>query len=256
MSSLFITGLVLFGIFALLMLGYINNQLEKNRLEKARRCSELLDRQSRLETLSDAIPQAYLTVPFKQALHQLELGFVRGLLQENADNKKMQARAEELKARIEQGDGYVLTNPATPLRNEEQLKEVRFQLESLHAQLKRAVEEQHLPVATAKQWLAHVQAQLVHLYLDYFHDMGQQHVQRGEARQARLLFERAVTLIRKQQQPKPYQERLAVFEQLLEKTTALVVESNQQGASQGSALAEGVGTLEDEDLWKKKQMYD
>lgn len=256
MSPIFITGLVLVGIFALLMLGYINSQLEKSRLEKARRRSELLDRQSRLENLSDVLPGQYLTVPLKQGLHQLELGFVRELLQNEPGDKKMQARAEELDARISQGAAYNIANPVRQPGSDEQLKEVRFQLESLHAQLKRAAQEKNLPLAQAKQWLEHIKQQLIHLYLDFFHQSGQQQLQRGEPRQARLLFERAVTLIRKQQHLEPFKERLVSFEQLLEKTNAIVLAHNQQAVEQSNALSEAMGSMNDDDLWKKKQMYD
>lgn len=256
MSPIFITGLVLFGIFALLMLGYINSQLEKSRLEKARRRSELIDRQSRLESLSDALPSQYLTVPLKQGLHQLELVFVRELIENEPGDKKMLARAEELNERISQGAAYSIPNPAAQLSSDEQLKEVRFQLESLHAQLKRAAQEKNLPIAQAKQWLEHIKQQLIHLYLDFFQHSGQQQLQRGEPRQSRLLFERAVTLIRKQQNLTPFKERLANFEQLLEKTNAIVMEHNQQAVEQSNALSEAMGSMEEDDLWKKKQMYD
>lgn len=256
MSPVFIAGLVLFGIFALLMLGYINSQVEKKKLENARRRSDLIDRQSRLAQLSEGLPGQYLTVPFKQMLHELELVFLRGLLQVEAGDKKSLARAEELKERVNQGAAYAIGNPVVQLHSEEQLKEVRFQLESLHAQLKRAAQEQHLPLATAKQWLAHVQEQLIHLYLDFFHYSGQQQLRRGQPRQARLLFERAVTLVRRQQHVHPYKERLVVFEQLLEKTNAIVMEHNQQAAEQSNELSEAMGNMGDDDLWKKKQMYD
>lgn len=256
MSPVFIAGLVLFGIFALLMLGYMNSQMEKNKLEKARRKSELMDRQSRLSGLSEGLPGQYLTVPFKQMLHELELVFIRRMLKDEPANKKLLARAEELNQRVTQGPGYVVINPVLQLHSEEQLKEVRFQLESLYAQLKRAGQEQNVPPATAKQWLNYIQEQLIHLYLDFFHYSGQQQLQRGQPRQARLLFERAVTLIRRQQHVQPYKERLKAFEQLLEKTNSIVLEHNQQSAEQSNELSEAMGNMDDEDLWKKKQMYD
>ena len=255
MSPAFIVALVLGGIFALLLIFYLNSQYEKNKLERARRRFELADRQMRLSALSDGLPGQYLTASFKQVLHELELHFALELLKDDAGNKKIQARAEELRERIAQGVAYVVGNSEVKLHTEEQVKEVRFQIESLHTQLRRALEEGLLPVETGRKWLAYLQEQLVTLYLDFFYLSGQNYLQRGLPRQARLMFERAVNLIKKQNNLQPFKERLQTFQSLLEKTTAIVLEHDQQAASQSSELSEIINETED-DIWKKKQLYD
>lgn len=255
MSPAFIVALVIGGIIALLLVGYLNNQHEAKKLERARRRSELTERQTRLAALSDGVAGQYLTVPFKQALHELELAFVQQLLQEEPDNKKARSRGELLRERISQGTSYKLENAVIALHSEEQVKEMRYQLESLHAQVRRGLQEGMLPATNGQQWLYYLQEQLINLYLDFFHTAGQSHLQRGAPRQARLVFERAVGLIKRQKNLQPYKERLNAFQALLEKTDNIVMEHDQSAVSQANELSESMGES-DEDLWKKKQMYD
>lgn len=255
MSPAFIVALVIGGIVTLLLLGYVNNQHEKNKLERARRRAELAERQMRLASLSDGLPGQYLTAALKQGLHELELHFVQEMLKESSADKKMRAREEVLRTRIAQGSGYELANQSMAVHGEEQVKEIRFQLESLHAQIRRALKEGLLPAENGRQWLQHLQEQLVNLYLDFFHTSGQNHLQRGLPRQARLVFERAVGLIKRQKNLQPFKERLSGFQALLDKTNRIVMEHDQQAASEASALSESM-TDEADDIWKKKQVYD
>lgn len=66
MSPAYIVALVVGGVFALLLLGYASNQHEKHKLERARRRSELNERQMRLASLSDGLPGQYLHARLKQ----------------------------------------------------------------------------------------------------------------------------------------------------------------------------------------------
>lgn len=255
MSPAYIVALVVGGVFALLLLGYASNQHEKHKLERARRRSELNERQMRLASLSDGLPGQYLHARLKQGLHELELQFVQEILKDGPDNKKIRLREEELRSRIAQGDSYQVANAVVGLHGEEQVREVRFQLESLYAQLRRAMQEGLLPADSCQQWLHYLQEQLVNLYLDFFHTAGQNHLQRGLPRQARLVFERAVGLIKRQKNLQPFGERLKAFETLLDKTNRIVMEHDQQATSQASELSESMSE-ETEDSWKKKQVYD
>lgn len=255
MSPASIVALVIGGIIALLLVGYISNQYEAKKLERARRRSELIDRQARLNSLSEGIPGQYLTAPFKQTLHQLELIFVEKLLKQEPANQQLKARNKLLRERLSLGEGYELSNAVVPLHSEAQVKEIRYQLENLYAQVRRAHQEGLIAADTGRQWLFFLQEQLVNLNLDFFHTAGQSYLQRAMPRQARLLFERAVGLIKRQKNLQPYQQRLDVFQRLLEKTNNIVMELDQNTVSQTNELAESMSDL-DEDSWKKKQVYD
>ncbi|MCK9236813.1 MAG: hypothetical protein M0Q29_02510 [Thiopseudomonas sp.] len=254
MSSATIIVLILGGIVALLIVGYLNNAVEKTKLDKARKKAELTERQQRIEALSEALPRQLLTVAIKQLLHKLELHFVEGVLANDAQNKKMQGRALLLKERLELGEQYAIGNPETNTQTEEQVKEVRFQLESLQTQLTRAAEERLIPVAQLKPAVAHIQLQLINLYLDYFRASGQRFMQQGQPRQARLAYERAVKLLKRQTAPQ-FAQQLPQFEQLLDKASKLVLEQTQNTATRGNELS-GAVESEQTDEWKKKQLYD
>lgn len=256
MSAAFIIALIVGGILALLLVVFVANHLERCKLERARRKSELVDRQERLAVLSEGIPGQYLTADLKQALHGLELKFLQELLQEDANNKKLQERSEELRKRIAQAGDYVPANSPIQIHAEEQVKEIRLQLESLHAQLRRALNEGLLPADNGRKWLSYLQEQLINLYLDFFQLSGQNQLQRGLPRQARLIFERAVLLIKRQKNMLPHKERLQVFQNLLEKTNSIVMEHDQSAVEQASELSEAMNGLETEENWKKKQLYD
>lgn len=255
MSSVTIVVLILGGIVALLVVGYLNNIVEKNKLEKARKKASFTERQQRIEALSESLPRQFLTVELKQMLHKLELHFVEGILSHDPQNKKIKARAIELHERLEQGSQYVLDNPETSTQAEEQVKEVRFQLESLQTQLVRAAEEQLISTAQLKPTVAHIQLQLINLYLEYFRTSGKRFIQQGQPRQARLAYERAVKLIKRQTAPQ-FTQQLAEFEQMLDSANKLVLEQTHKTAAQGSALAGAVESQESEEEWKKKQLYD
>lgn len=254
MSSVTIIVLILGGIVALLLVGYLNNSVEKNKLEKARKKAEQSERQQRIEALSESLPKQFLTVALKQLLHKLELHFVEGVLANDAQNKRMQGRKLLLKERLEQGEQYAIGNPEVSVQTEEQVKEIRFQLESLQTQLVRATEEKLVPVEQLKPAVAHIQMQLINLYLDYFRVSGQRFMQQGQSRQARLAYERAVKLLKRQTAPQ-FTQQLGQFEQLLAQATKLVLEQTQATTSSGSELSGAVDS-EQSDEWKKKQLYD
>lgn len=254
MSSVTIIALILGGIVALLVVGYLNNAVEKNKLEKARKKAELSERQQRIETLSESLPRQFLTVAIKQLLHELELHFAEGVLANDAQNKKMEGRALLLKERLELGGQYAIGNPETSMQTEEQVKETRFQLESLQTQLTRAAEERLISVTQLKAATAHIQMQLINLYLDYFRVSGQRFMQQGQPRQARLAYERAVKLLKRQTAPQ-FTQQLPQFEQLLDRASKLVLEHTQKAVTQNNELAGAVDS-EPVDEWKKKQLYD
>lgn len=255
MSSMTIVELVLAAIFLLLLLGYLNHVLEKNKIEKARKKAEQAERQKRLEMLSESIPRQFLTPDFKQLLHQVELHFAKQLLDAEPDNKKVEARLLQLQERLELGAAYQSDNPQLLLQDEAQVKEVRFLLESLQAQLVRAAQERVLPAHELKSAVAHIQLQLINLYLEYFRSNGQRMMQQGQYRQAKIAYERAVKLIKRQTSTQ-FTSQLDKFTQLLSQAEAAVEQQNHQSLSGQNDLAGQVESEAGEEAWKKKQLYD
>ena len=140
MSSTIIITLVVAGIVLLLSLGYLNNVLEKNTLNKARRKAELIDRQRRCATLSETLPGQLVNVELKQLLNRIELKLSDELIVLDPKNAACKARADQLRELIGQGQALPVTNTPLAIASETQIKDVRFQLECLQAQIVRAAE--------------------------------------------------------------------------------------------------------------------
>ncbi len=255
MSSVTIVVLVLAGIIALMFIGYLNNLLEKNKIDKARRKAELIDRQRRCSTLSESLPGQLLTPDLKQLLNTIEQHIVKELVQID-NNPAYKVRAEELQQLIAAGQNVPINNPVIVISSDEQIKDIRFQLESLQAQIIRAVEEKILPSAQGKQWLGQVRTMLVTLYVDYFSTLGNQLLGQGQAGRARIVFERGVQFLKKQKDVAAYKQQLAEFQASLAQATALVVEQTGPNAQKNGELTSAVEQENQPEEWKKKQIYD
>lgn len=256
MSSVTIVVLILVGVVVLFLIGYVNHLLEKSKLDKARRKAELVDRHRRCAGLSDALPGQLMTIDLKQLLNRLELHFIEQLQAVEKHEPKYKLRAEELRQLIAKADELPVRNSPVKIISDEQVKDVRFHLESLQTQIVRAVEEKIIPSTEGKQWVAQVQQMLVRTYIEYFDNLGRQFLAQNLPGQARLVFERGVQFLKKQKDVSAYQKPLQQFETLLAQANALVLEHSQPHPEKTSELTEGLAQQHQEDQWQKKQMYD
>lgn len=256
MSSTTIVILIFAGIAALFFIGYVNHLLEKTKLDKARRKAEFIDRYRRCANLSSALPGQLMTTDLKQVLNRIELHYIDKLRAVDRHEPKYKLRAEELRQLIAKTDELPVKNPPVKIITDEQTKEVRFQLESLQAQIIRAVEEKVLTNAQGKQWLGQIKHMLVIVYIDYFNNLGRQQLEQNRPGQARLVFDRGVQYLKKQKDLAPYKQQLSQFEVLLERANALVLEHTKPKPDQTSELTEGLALQGQPEEWKKKQIYD
>lgn len=256
MSSTTIVMLIFAGIAALFSIGYVNHLLEKTKLDKARRKAELVDRHRRCANLSSSLPGQLMTADLKQLLNRLELHVIEQLKVIDRHEPKYKLRADDLRQLMAKAGDLSVTNPHVKIISDEQTKDVRFQLESLQAQIVRAVEEKVLSNAQGKQWLAQIRHMLVIVYIEYFNNIGRQQLEQNRASQARLVFERAVQYLKKQKDPTPYKQQLTQFKALFERANVLVLEQTGPQPDQASELTEGLAMQSQEEDWKKKHIYD
>ncbi|WP_028239119.1 hypothetical protein [Stutzerimonas azotifigens] len=256
MSPILITGLVLGGLFLLVAIGYINHIVERNRLEKARLRADLNDRIRRCANLSGSLPGQMMSPPLKQALTRLELQLAERLQSLDRQDAKLRQRIADLQAELAKGDGAEMRNPPQPIMSEARAKEVRFMLEDLSAQITHAAKQGLMDQNEAKRWMRECQRLSVMLHIELFGNVGKAALEQGQPRQARLAFERAVQFIRKQPDPAPFQAQLKRLEAQLAHTNALVLEQGAPQADEPSALTDGLKEFDDEDIWKKKNIYE
>ncbi|WP_044874258.1 hypothetical protein [Pseudomonas sp. LFM046] len=256
MSPLVITLLIVVGIVILVVIGYINHLVENSKLEKARLKADLNDRIRRCADLSETLPGQMVSPSLKLLLTRLQLQMSERLQQLDKHDNALKARLEQLRALTSQGESIKVNNPPQKILTEAKAKEIRFQLESLHGQITRAAQEGLLPAGEAKHRVGEVRDMLVQLHVEFFTNLGLQALQEGQPRQARLAFERGVQYLQKQPDPARYQNQQQQLKAQLERANALALENDKPNADEPSELTEGLKSLEDEDTWKKKNIYD
>lgn len=256
MSPLVITILIVSGIVVLIAIAYINHMVENNKLEKARIKADLNDRLRRCETLAETLPGQLMTPALKQLLNRLQLHFSERMLPLDKGNSALKARIEELRLFLSQGDAIAINNPLQAILSEAMAKEVRYQLESLHAQLTRCAKDSIINSNEANHWFKEVRHMLTQVHIEFFNNLGQQALQQNQPGKARLAFERGVQYLRKQPDPGPYQSALKKFEDQLARANAMVVESSQPTSDAPSELDAGLESLGSDDEWQKKNIYD
>lgn len=256
MSPLVITLLVVGGIFILIAIAYINNMVENNKLEKARLKADLNDRIRRCQDISDSMPGQLMSPQLKVLLSRLQLHFNEAMLPLDKRNAQLKSNIETLKRLIAMGESIPVSNPPQNILNEAKAKEVRFQLENLHGQITRAARDNVLTAKEAQHWVREIQHLLVMLHIDFFSNLGQQALQRQQPGQARLAFERGVQYLRKQPDPSRYQAELQKLDNHLARANAMVLDKSQPAVDENSELTQGLSSLESEEDWKKKNIYD
>ena len=251
-SPLVITLLIVAGIFLLIAIAYINHMLESSKLEKARLKADLIDRTRRNRSVSDNLPGQLMTPALKLLLSRLELQASDRLLALDKANSELRTRIAELREQVNKNELIAIGNPVQPINTEARAKEVRFILENLHSQISRAAQDGLLQANEAKHWNKEIQNMLCLLHIDFFNNLGQQALQKGQPGQARLAFERGVQYLRKQPEPAKYQAQLAQLENHLNRANAMVLETSKPAENEVNQLTEGLKDLDDEDSWKKK----
>ncbi|RJG08777.1 hypothetical protein D3879_23175 [Pseudomonas cavernicola] len=256
MSPLVITLLIVTGISILIAIGYITHMVENSKLEKARLRADLNDRLRRCNEISEALPGQLMSPALKLLLCRLLLQFSERMLVLDKNSAALKERIEELRGLIGKGESIPVRNPQQPILTEAKAKDIRFLLENLHGQITRSAQDAFLPTNEAKHWFQEVREMLVQLHIELFNNVGQQALQQNQPGQARLAFERGVQYLRKQPDPTRYQGPLKQLENLLARANSMVLENIKPATDEPNQLNDGLRSLETDDDWKKKNMYD
>ena len=256
MTPLMITLLVIVGIALLIAIGYMNNVVENNKLQKARTKVELNDRLRRCGEITETFPGQLMSPALKLLLARLELNVCQRLLNLEKSNATMKERIAELNALVAQGESIPVNNPPGPIQTEAKAKDVRFLLEALHGQVTRAAQDGFLPANEAKHWIREIRHILVLLHIEFFNNLGQHALQQDQPGQARLAFERGVQYLRKQPEPALYREQLQLLESQLVRANSKVLTNSKPAEDEVNELTEGLKVAETDAEWKKKVIYD
>ncbi|MDD0975454.1 hypothetical protein [Pseudomonas fontis] len=255
MTPLLITLLIVAGIALLIVIGYLNNVVENNKLERARLKVELAERLRRCGEITETFPGQLMTPALKLLLTRLELNLNQRQLSLDKNSSSIRSRIAELEGLIAKGESLPVNNPPGPIQTEARAKDVRFLLEALHSQVVRASQEGFLAHNEAKYWVKEIRHILVLLHIEFFNNLGQAALQQNQPGHARLAFERGVQYLRKQPDPVQYREQLEYMEKLLARANAMVLDKIEPAADEVNELTEGL-KADPSDDWKKKVIYD
>ena len=188
-------------------------------------------------------------------LTRLELALSERLQPLDKGNDKLAARLQTLRADVAKGEAIEVRNPPRQILTEAQAKESRFMLEDLHAQIVRATKEGLLEQAEAKRWVQDIQRMLAILHIEFFTNLGKQALQQNQPQRARLAFRTRRPAHSTAAGTGALPGSIEQLEALLEHANALVLKNEVPKADESSELAEGMKAFDDDDLWKKNNVY-
>lgn len=282
---------MLVGFFLLLIIAYINNLVEGNKLKLARQRAALTDRVRRCAVLELSLPEQMLTPKLRMLLATLELYWSEGLLEGNKKGTKLRERVQYLRQLIasateadesaadvtepEQEHSEASSNTPAQVRvsigqihTESQFNEIRYLLEDLYSLITTAGKESVISFAEVKYWQQEIKFLSSLLYLEYIANLGQLALNRKQFAKARQFFEQAIRYLSKKTTFPQREQRLEQLEQWLGQATAALLKQ-QLGAetTQTESLEQVQASAEtpviakpkkqdEDDLWKKKNFYD
>jgi len=255
LSPALITGLVVAGLFLLIVIGYFSQLVEKNKLEKARLRADLSDRIRRCAGLSRSFPGQLMTPELKLLLARLELYLCERLQPLDRASPTLPARINELRSAVEKGSDIPVENLPVQILSEASAKEARLQLEDLQALVVWPNKQGRLDTEAAKHWLSNIQHMLVMLHIDYFNNQGRAALQQNSPHKARLAFERGVQYLRRHKEQARYQPQLKQLEANYKHANQLEQTQQKPALEEPNELAEGLKNLGDDDDWKITNIY-
>lgn len=260
LSAFTITMLILAGVAILIAIGFLNNAVEANKIQKARARLDMADRLRRCVEINETFPGQLVSPELKLLFLRLELNLVQRSLKMDKRNSMHRERAEELEKLIALGDKKIkVDNPSMPILTEEFAKHISYLLESLHSQITRAAKEEYLSHTETKRWVKEIKHILVLVHIEFFNNLGQQALADDEPGQARLAFERGVQYLKNQPEPALYDEQLKYLQKLLARTNSIVLTNVQHKVNESSELTAGLqeeakAEEEADGEWKKKRI--
>lgn len=253
MSPFLIGLLVAGGIIILLVIGYINQSLERARVQRARQSAELAARLRLLAQAQAQLPAAFLPAELRSQLQLVEIAMLEKLLR--LDNKQEAASKRLELLRSSTADNDAPSQSGLQINNEEQSKELRAQLENLDKLMVQAASEGQINGNDLQRWQKHIRQCLLHTQLETFQSLARLAMQQGKPRVAKLQYERAVGFLSKLNSP-ALANKLAEFKAMQAQAEQAAIRAEQQGSNDSELLA-GMQELEKQDeTWKKKSVYD
>ncbi|WP_193075236.1 hypothetical protein [Pseudomonas sp. FME51] len=255
MSPTLIAALVVGGLIILICIGFLNQTLERSRLERARALAELRSRINCCVSISHDLPGQFMSAELKTQLLQIEATLLERLIKLDGKNASHVEQLSDVRQQLDKGEPRIANAPLviTDEAAAQQAKQLLGDLLQLFEQSRR---DGVMDSTTFQRWSQLLNQHLLQTTLTMYQAMANAAMQAGKPRVAKLQYERAIAYLNKQQHPDSGGQ-LAVFRQLLANAEQTAASIELAAEATTSELSAGIEALEEDDeAWKKKTIYD
>lgn len=254
MSPMLIAALVIGGLTILICIGFLNQALERARLERARAQAELQARWKHCTALAAELPGQFMSAELRTVLLHIEAALLERLIKLDSKQPAHAGQLEEVRQQLDQGEPRINNKPVV-ITDEATAQRAKQLLGDLLRLLDQSRQDGVLDDTAFKRWGQVLNQHLLQTTLTMYQAVANHAMQSGKPRIAKLQYERAIAFLNKHAQADKSQ--LAVFRQLLLNAEQAALRQEHGTDLSANELSAGVQALEEDDqAWKKKALYD
>lgn len=254
MSPMLIAALVIGGLAILICIGFINQAVERARLERARAQAELQARWKHCTTLAAELPGQFMSAELKTLLLHIEAALLERLMRLDGKQVNHAEHLKDIRQQLDKGEPRINNTPVV-ISDEATAQRTKQLLSDLLRLLDQSRQDGVLDDAAFQRWSQILNQQLLQTTLTMHQAVADTAMHSGKPRVAKLQYERAIAFLNKHQQADKGQ--LAVFRQLLINAEQAALHQEHGTDPGANELTAGVQALEEDDqAWKKKALYD
>ena len=259
-STTTLIAILAVGLISLMVVGMLIMQTRHRNLAVTRdKLLKLNTQYRKLNNVLRNLPSSYLSPEMRDFLYQALLFNLKSQMDLNPDQRKYLNSDYK---QLERERTHVRKHPPKPEPptqiNAEETNLHRQTLKSFYAYIKRNYEAGHLNKTNAEKMLMQVELKLVETALEYFKFRANNALKRHYYKEARVALQKAIDTIGTSRHSEQFkQEEIQLRNQLNKTVEKWRHYREQQSAGQAEKLAEEMEDLiEDQESWKKKNVYD
>ncbi|GGX38340.1 hypothetical protein GCM10007392_00620 [Saccharospirillum salsuginis] len=259
-STTTVIAILAVGLISLMVVGMLIMQTRHRNLAVTRdKLLKLNNQYRKLNNVLRNLPTSYLSPEMRDFLYQALLFNLKSQMELNPDQRKY---LDSDYKQLERERAQVRKHPPKPEPpsqiNAEETNLHRQTLKSFYAYIKRNYEAGHLNKTNAEKMLMQVELKLVETALEYFKFRARNALKRHYYKEARVAYQKAIDTIGASRHSEQFkQEEIQLRNQLNKTVEEWRNYREQQSAGQAEKLAEEMEDLiEDQESWKKKNVYD
>lgn len=260
-SSTTVVTVIAVVLITAMVIGMLVMQTQhRNRAARREQLQSLNSQYRKLNSILRSLPPFYLSPELKDFIYQALLHNLNAQLKLNPGQKSfIESDYQKLTdERAYSRQASKTEAPAHQKLSSEEANLYRQTLKSLYMFIRRNFETGRLNKVDAEKMLFQVEVKLVETALEYFKTRGRNALSSRNYREARVAFQKAVDTIGASRHRELFkQEEIELRNQLNRTVDEWRQYRNNQSTGQSEKLASEMEDLiEDQDSWKKKNVYD